>query len=67
MVPAPKKRNFSDLSAEQTSRVKGILRSCREEDEDVMELNRIIDKLTDAKVCKIHPEPNVANYGITVL
>lgn len=67
MVPAPKKHKFSDLSAEQTSRVKGILRSCREEDEDVMELNRIIDKLTDAKVCKIHPEPNVANYGITVL
>ena len=67
MAPAPKKRKFSDLSAEQTSRVKGILRSCREEDEDVMELNRIIDKLTDAKVCKIHPEPNVANYGITVL
>ena len=76
MVPAPKKHKFSDLSAEQTSRVKGILRSCRDEceqlginegDEDVMELNRIIDKLTDAKVCKIHPEPNVANYGITVL
>ena len=67
MVPAPKKHKFTDLSAEQTSRVKGILRSCREEDEDVMELNRIIDKLTDAKVCKIHLEPNVANYGITVL
>ena len=54
MAPAPKKRKFSDLSAEQTSRVKGILRSCRdeceqlgigEEDEDAMELNRIIDKL----------------------
>ena len=67
MVPAPKKRKFSDLSAEQTSQVKGILRSCHEEDKDVMELNRIIDKLTNAKVCKIHPEPNVANYGITVL
>ena len=60
MAPAPKKRKFSDLPAEQTSRVKEILRSCRdecdqieidEEDEDVMELNRIIDKLTGAKVC----------------
>ncbi|KAF8959305.1 hypothetical protein BDZ97DRAFT_1761499 [Flammula alnicola] len=55
---APKKRKFSDLSVEQTSRIKGILLSCREEcdqlgideeDEDVRELNRIIDKLTDAK------------------
>lgn len=60
MAPAPRKHKFSDLSAEQISRVKGILRSCRdecdqlgidEEDEDVRELNRIIDKLTDAKVC----------------
>lgn len=57
---APKKRKFSDLSAEQTSRLKSILLSCREEcdqldidydDEDVRELNRIIDKLTDTKVC----------------
>ena len=56
---APKRRKFSDLSAEQTSRIKGILLSCREacdqlgideEEEDVRELNRIIDKLTDAKV-----------------
>ena len=59
MAPAPKKRKFSDLSAEETSRVKEILRSCRDEcdqlgineDEDVRELNRIIDKLTDTKVC----------------
>lgn len=57
---APKKRKFSDLSAEETSRVKRILLSCREEcdqlgidydDEDVRELNHIIDKLTDTKVC----------------
>lgn len=60
MAPATKKRKFSDLSAEQTSRVKGILNSYRDEldqlgkdDEDVMELNRIIDKVTDAKVCWI--------------
>ncbi|KAF8964919.1 hypothetical protein BDZ97DRAFT_2058247 [Flammula alnicola] len=55
---APKKRKFSDLSAAQTSRIKGILLSCREEceqlgideaDEDVRELNHIIDKLTGAK------------------
>ncbi|KAJ3512375.1 hypothetical protein NLJ89_g3555 [Agrocybe chaxingu] len=55
---APKKRKLSDLSAEQTSRVKGILLSCREEcdqlgidedDEDLRKLNRIIDKLTDAQ------------------
>ena len=60
MTPALKKRKFSDLSAEQTSRVKRILRSCRDEcvqlgiddeDKDVMELNRFIDKLTDTKVC----------------
>ncbi|CAA7269834.1 unnamed protein product [Cyclocybe aegerita] len=55
---APKKRKLSDLSTEQTSRVKGILLSCREicdqlgideDDEDLRDLNRIIDKLTDAK------------------
>jgi hypothetical protein len=53
---APKERKFSDLFAEQTSRVKGILRSYRDEcdqlgidaeDEDMRELNRIIDKFTD--------------------
>ena len=57
---AHKTRKFSDLFAEQTSRVKRILLSCREEchklgidddDEDVREMNRIIDKLTDKKVC----------------
>jgi hypothetical protein len=60
MTPGPKKRKYSDLSAEQTSRLKKIFRSCRDEcvqlgmddeDEDVMKLNRIIDKLTDTKVC----------------
>jgi len=59
MAPS-KKRKFSDLTAEQTSRVREILLSCRNEcdqldvdqnDEDVKELNRIIDKLTDMKVC----------------
>jgi hypothetical protein len=57
---APKKRKFSDLSAEQTSRIKRILLYCREEcdqlgideeDEDMRALNRVIDKLTDAKAC----------------
>jgi hypothetical protein len=57
---APKKHKFSDLSAEQTSQIKEILLSCHEEcdqlgiekeDEDVKELNCIINKLTDAKVC----------------
>ena len=60
MALSLKKRKFSDVSAEQISGVKGILRSCRddqlgidEEDEDVRELNRIIDKLTGAKVCSM--------------
>ena len=60
MALSPKKRKFSDLSAEQISGVKGILRSCRddqlgidEEDEDVRELNRVIDKLTGAKGCSM--------------
>ena len=57
---APKKRKFPELSVEQTSRVKRMLLSCCEEcdqlgidddDEDVRELNRIIDKLTGTKVC----------------
>jgi hypothetical protein len=56
---APKKRKYSDLSAEQTSRIKEILLSFRdecdrldidEEDDDVRELNCIINKLTGAKV-----------------
>ena len=60
MAPAPKKCKSSDLSAKQTSLVKGILRSCLdecdqlgidEEDKNMRELNCIIDKLTDAKVC----------------
>ena len=65
MAPAPKKRKFFDLSAEQTSQVKGILLSCcdqcdqlgiDEEDEDVMELIRRIDKLTDANLFQVYPE-----------
>jgi hypothetical protein len=54
-----KKRKFSDLTAEQTSRVRQILLSCREaceelevddDDDNLQELNRIA-KLTDTKVC----------------
>ncbi|KAG5650581.1 hypothetical protein H0H81_011754 [Sphagnurus paluster] len=53
-----KKRKFSDLSTEQTSRVMEILLSCREafdqlgideNDEGVIDLNNIIDKLKNAK------------------
>ncbi len=56
---APKKRKFSDLTTEQTSRIREILLSCREEcdqlsidqnEDDVKELNRIIEKLTNTKV-----------------
>ena len=53
-------KNASPWIYLQSKRLKSILLSCRKEcdqldmdydDEDVRELNRIIDKLTDMKVC----------------
>jgi len=47
-------RKFSDLTTEQTSRIRAILLSCRDEcdqlgidqnEDEVKELNRIIEKL----------------------